>query len=478
MLFNSIKFFIFFPLVTALYYILPHRFRWFLLLAASCYFYMTFIPIYILILIITILIDYFAGILIEKASDKNKKLLLVISIISTCMVLFIFKYFNFFTSNFNSIAQLIHWNYSIETLNLILPIGLSFHTFQSLSYVIEVYRGNQKAERNFGIYSLYVMYYPQLVAGPIERPQNLLHQLHEEHFFNSKKFIEGLKLMIWGFFLKLVVADRAAIYVNAVFNNIPQHDGLTFSAATVLFSFQIYGDFAGYSLIAIGASRTMGIELMQNFNRPYFAYSIREFWRRWHISLSTWFRDYVFFPVLTTISSKLKSEKVFYIKSDLFLYIVASSVTWLLTGLWHGANWTFVIWGSLHGIFLIIDVIVNKKKKRNIFNIFLTFVMVNFAWIFFRARTVTGAFTVIKDIFTKPGKLFMPPGDDIVAPVYAIIAILILLIVEIKKEFFNNLFSFSQNKYESVRLLYYTILLFIILYLGVFDGGQFIYFQF
>jgi len=466
MLFNSIQFLIFFPLVTALYYILPHKFRWVMLLAASCYFYMTFIPVYILILIVTILIDYFAGIMIERTSDKKKrKLFLIISIISTCLVLFVFKYYNFFTSNFNIIAQKIHWNYSIESLKLILPIGLSFHTFQSLSYVIEVYRGHQKAEKNFGIYSLYVMYYPQLVAGPIERPQNLLHQIHEKHIFNSKKVIDGLKLMLWGFFLKLVVADRAAIYVNAVYNNVPQHDGLTFLAATFLFAFQIYGDFAGYSFIAIGASRAMGIGLMQNFNRPYLSSSIQEFWKRWHISLSTWFRDYVYIPLGGNRVSKQR-------------WLFNLFITFLISGLWHGANWTFIIWGSLHGMYLIIDILFKRKGKKTFFNIMITFILVNFAWIFFRANTTSDAFTIVKDIFLKPGKLFIPANEDVIVPVYSIIAIFILLIVEIKKEYFDTLFSFSRNKYETVRLLYYALLLFIILYIGVFDGGQFIYFQF
>ena len=437
-----------------------------MLLTASCYFYMAFMPIYILILLITILIDYFAGILIERTlNQKKKKLLLVLSILSTCLVLFVFKYFNFFTSNFNFIAQTLHWNYSIETLSIILPIGLSFHTFQSLSYVVEVYRGHQKAEKNFGIYSLYVMYYPQLVAGPIERPQNLLHQFHEKHNFNSSKFIDGLKLMLWGFFLKLVVADRAAIYVNAVYNNVPQHDGLTFIAATILFAFQIYGDFAGYSLIAIGASRTMGIELMQNFNRPYFSSSISEFWKRWHISLSTWFRDYLYIPLGGNRVSKPK-------------WLFNLFITFIISGLWHGANWTFILWGAFHGVYLIVDVLLNRKGEKSFLNIIITFILVNFAWIFFRANTISDAFSIVSDIFLNPGKLFIPSNEDVVAPIYSVIAILLLLIVELKKEYFDSLFSFSQNKYEFVRLVFYSLLAFIILYIGVFDGGQFIYFQF
>jgi alginate O-acetyltransferase complex protein AlgI len=328
-----------------------------------------------------------------------------------------------------------------------------------------VYRGHQKAEKNFGIYSLYVMYYPQLVAGPIERPQNLLHQFHDVHIFNANKFIDGLKLMVWGFFLKLVIADRTAIYVDSVYNNVPYHDGLTFIAATVLFAFQIYCDFAGYSLIAIGASCTMGIDLMQNFNRPYFAHSIQEFWRRWHISLSTWFRDYLYIPLGGNRVSKHR-------------WLFNLFITFVISGLWHGANWTFIMWGALHGIYLIIDVLLDINRKRNFFNILLTFVLVNFAWIFFRANTISDAFTIIADIFMKPGKLFIPDNADVAVPIYAVIAISMLIIVEFKKEFFDSLFSISRNKFEIVRMSYYSLLIFIILYLGVFNGGQFIYFQF
>lgn len=286
MLFNSFQFLLFFPIVTLIYFLLPHKYRWFHLLVASCVFYMFFIPAYILILFITIFIDYFAGIWIEKSTNQGKKkTYLILSIISTCLFLFIFKYFNFFTDNFNGIAQLIHWNYSLKTMAIILPIGLSFHTFQSLSYVIEVYNGNQKAEKHFGIYSLYVMFYPQLVAGPIERPQNLLHQFYEKHEFDYVRVSNGLKLMAWGLFKKVVIADRLSVFVNQVYNNPYDYKGLSLVVATIFFTFQIYCDFSGYSDIAIGSAQVMGFKLMDNFNRPYFSKSISEFWKRWHISL-------------------------------------------------------------------------------------------------------------------------------------------------------------------------------------------------
>ena len=336
MLFNSFHFFFFFIIVTSLYFLFPHKFRWALLLAASCYFYMAFIPVYILILGFTIVIDYFAGIWLEKSEGKKRKYFLIASLIANIGVLAIFKYYNFLNNNLSDLLNSFGYNNSIPNLSIILPIGLSFHTFQAMSYTIEVYRGNQKAERNFGIYSLYVMFYPQLVAGPIERPQNLIHQFYEKHYFDYERVVEGLKLMLWGLFMKLVIADRLAIYVNAVYNNSAQHSGITLLVATVFFAFQIYCDFAGYSSIAIGAARVMGFNLMTNFNRPYFSTSISEFWKRWHISLSSWFKDYLYIS--------LGGNRVSIPRWYLNLFIV-----FVISGLWHGANWTFIIWVRLMG---------------------------------------------------------------------------------------------------------------------------------
>lgn len=389
MLFNSIQFLFFFPIVFLLYWMLPHKYRWIMLLIASCYFYMSFIPIYISILALTILIDYFGGRMIERSQEKFKKVYLIISIVSTCTVLFVFKYFNFFNSNVMALANFLHWNYPVEGLKLILPIGLSFHTFQSLSYVIEVYRGKQKAEKNFGIYSLYVMFYPQLVAGPIERPQNLLHQFHEKHEFSYQNVVSGLQLMLWGFFKKVVIADRLSSAVNAAYNNPSGMSGLTLIIATVLFTFQIYCDFSGYSDIAIGVAKTMGFDLMKNFNKPYLSKSIKEFWTRWHISLSTWFRDYVYIPLG---GNRVENSKI-------YLNIL---IVFLLSGLWHGASWTFVLWGLLHGIYMIIGQ-STKKFRGEIYNklnvdprilpvailkVLITFSLICFSWIFFRANSL------------------------------------------------------------------------------------------
>jgi len=335
MLFNSFTFLIFFPVVVAVYFAIPHRFRWAWLLAASCYFYMAFIPVYIFILFFLIAIDYVAGILIEGAEGTRRKWYLVMSIVANVGMLAVFKYFNFLNANARAVAEVFHWPYGLPALNIILPIGLSFHTFQAMSYTIEVYRGRHKAERHLGIYAIYVMFFPQLVAGPIERPQNLIHQFREVHDFDYDRVTEGVKRMAFGLFMKVVIADRLADYVNPVYNNPYTYEGLTLVIATIFFALQIYCDFAGYSQMAIGAAEVMGFKLMRNFNRPYLSRSISEFWSRWHISLSSWFRDYLYIPLG---GNRVAPLRWYY---NLF-------VTFLLSGLWHGANWTFVIWGALN----------------------------------------------------------------------------------------------------------------------------------
>jgi len=434
---------------------------------------MFFIPAYILILAVTIVIDYTAAIYISNSEGKTRKYFLIISIVSTCLVLFIFKYFNFFNANFSLIASFLHLKYPVKFINIILPIGLSFHTFQSLSYVIEVYRGNQLPEKNFGIYSLYVMFYPQLVAGPIERPQNLLHQFYEKHNFEFRRVSEGLKLMLWGLFKKVVVADRLAIYVNAVYNNSEHHTGLSLALATIFFAFQIYCDFSGYSDIAIGSAKVMGFELMTNFRRPYFSRSISEFWKRWHISLSTWFRDYLY---ISLGGNRVSPYRRYF---NLFM-------TFVVSGFWHGANWTFVIWGGLNGVYLILEIWLNDVREwlfkssflRIITNyvlpILITFVLSCFAWIFFRANSLEQSVKIISKIGRLDGPLFM----DSPTMIYSFIGLFILFLVEFEEEY--SLFSISllNNKKMAIRFGTYIFLIITILVLGVFDGGQFIYFQF
>lgn len=447
-----------------------------MLLVASCYFYMAFIPVYILILGGTIIVDYFAGILLENTEGKKRKYFLIASIIANVGVLAVFKYYNFLNDNLSVFLNSLGYTNTIPELSIALPIGLSFHTFQAMSYTIEVYRGKQKAERHFGIYALYVMFYPQLVAGPIERPQNLLHQFYEKHKFVFNRVVDGLKLMVWGFFMKLVVADRLAIYVDAAYNNPGQHTGLTLIIATVFFAFQIYCDFAGYSNIAIGAARVMGFKLMTNFNTPYFSSSISEFWKRWHISLSTWFKDYLY---ISLGGNKVSIPRWYF---NLFFVFAVS-------GLWHGANWTFIIWGALNGFYLVFAIISDKWRTKagqlfrlykipgvnHILQVFITFLLVCFSWIFFRANNVHDAFLIIDKIFTFAGPVYYPNFQQVF---YCIAAILLLLLIEIRQTYYlHSQLPFKSGNWVSEQLSYGALLL-IILLVGVFDGGQFIYFQF
>lgn len=474
MLFNSFDFLLFFPIVCLLFFSSPQKFRWVVLLLASCYFYMYFIPIYILILAGTIVIDYFAGLLIENSKAKKRKLYLVISIITNISVLCVFKYYNFFIENIELVLSSLGQKNSLTYLSILLPVGLSFHTFQAMSYTIEVYRGNQKAEKHFGIYALYVMFFPQLVAGPIERPQNVLHQFHEKKVFSFDNFAQGSKLMLWGFFMKVVVADRLSIYVNAVYNNVENHTGISLLLATIFFTFQIYCDFAGYSYIAIGCAKIMGFDLMTNFRRPYFAKSISEFWKRWHISLSTWFRDYLYLPLG---GNKVSKNRWYF---NLFF-------VFLVSGIWHGANWTFLIWGALNGFYLVFAILTQKQRDRfnsllfksedNFFLMFFkigtTFLLSAFAWIFFRANHVNDAFLIIRKIFTDTNfKLFLNWEVFFAAA----IGLILLFLKELREEYFLNKFNIFKN--TKVRLTIYAFLIVLIILFGVFDSGQFIYFQF
>ncbi len=490
MLFNSFQFLLFFPIVTILYFVIDHKYRWVLLLVASCIFYMAFIPVYIFILFITIIIDYWAGILIEDSKiAKKTKRYLVVSILSTCLVLFIFKYFNFFNANFSLLAKQFHWNYPIGMLNIILPIGLSFHTFQSLSYVIEVYRGKQKAERHFGIYALYVMFYPQLVAGPIERPQNLLHQFYEKHQFEYQRVTDGLKLMAWGLFKKAVIADRIAIYVNTVYGHPSQYLGVPLILATVFFAIQVYCDFSGYSDMAIGAAKVMGFNLMKNFDNPYFSSSVTEYWKRWHISLSTWLRDYIFMPLA-----------IKYRDWGVFGGIIALFITFFISGLWHGASWTFIVWGLLHGMAMSFELITEKTRKKMMkasaiykyIRVVMTFAFICFTFIFFRAASIQNAVFIVShlfdgttqyfqqmivgDLFNINQNVFLPIGGKF-EMIIAIFSLTILIVVQ-SIQTRGSILMFVNQKPIAFRWgLYLSMTLFIIFFRA--DAAtSFIYFQF
>ena len=482
MLFNSLQFLFFFIVVTILYYALPYRWRWKMLLVASCVFYMAFIPAYIFILLTTILIDYYMGIVIARSTGRKRLVCLQISIVSTCLVLFVFKYCAFFGMTVRELQGLLGVAQTFPITHIILPIGLSFHTFQSLSYVVEVYRGKQEPERNFGIYSLYVMFYPQLVAGPIERPQNLLHQFHEDHRFELSNLAIGLRMMLWGLFQKMVIADRSAVYVNNVYNLWNRESGLALLFATLLFAVQIYADFAGYSNIAIGCARVMGFKLMTNFNHPYFARSYGEFWKRWHISLSTWFRDYVYIPLG---GNRVGTARLYF---NLF-------VTFAISGLWHGANWTFVIWGALNGVFLIVEHafagigwhypanLAGRVLRRGV-----VIAGICFAWIFFRAQSLHAALYIIARIATDTTltrqsiatAVSQFAGDISSVAVCAITLLLIAIMfaLEYGKEY---IFPNAQQVYlASLKYQFAsTVLLFqLIMLFGILRASAFVYFQF
>lgn len=479
MLFNSLEFAIFFPIVVGLYFSLPQKARTWLLLLASCVFYMAFIPAYIVILFVTIAIDYVAGIYLERCQGRARRLWLITSIISTCFVLFVFKYFDFFTGNFVGLANFVGWRLPPLAVHIILPIGLSFHTFQSLSYVMEVYWGRQKAERNFITYATYVMFFPQLVAGPIERPQNLLHQFSERHEFDAARVADGLKRMGWGFFKKLVVADRLALYVNDVYAAPQSFNGLQLTLATIFFAFQIYCDFSGYSDIAIGAARVMGFRLMENFNTPYYSRSIAEFWHRWHISLSTWFRDYLYFPLGGNRVGKLVWARNIFI-------------TFAVSGLWHGANWTYVVWGVLNAAYILAGRATHGMRSSALGSIGLkegnllrtgiqvacTFSLACVGWVFFRARNLGDAAYILTHFWRNWDFGSIKTEQFLLRQMpVAIGAILLLELLQLLNGRVR-LTNFAAKIPLAPRWALYLSFTFGVILFGVFRHAQFIYFQF
>ncbi|MEQ1676526.1 MAG: MBOAT family O-acyltransferase [Chitinophagaceae bacterium] len=417
---------------------------------------------------ITILIDYFAAIRIEDGKTaKTKKNMLLLGIVNTCLVLFVFKYYNFFIDSFNflGLTHIPHWE-------IILPVGLSFHVFQSLSYVVEVYRGNIKAERNLLNYANYVMLFPQLVAGPIERAQNLLPQLRNcDQKITYQDFLTGFTRFFWGLFKKLVVADTIGSFVDGIYSTHSDQTGGLLLLATVFFAIQIYCDFSGYSDMAIGVARMMGFRFKENFNLPYFATSITAFWRRWHISLSTWLRDYLYIPFGGNRKGKWATYK------NLML-------TMLIGGLWHGASWNFIIWGGLHGVYLSVEkaLSLGKRKASNILSRLsgwlLTFTLVCFAWIFFRAVGLQQATDIITSIFTDTSiNNFRSIDKMVIAPILN--GIVLLIIIEwliIRKFSFDAIF---ETKYGDTLLAgFSTFLLLYVFLFGNSNNNQFIYFQF
>lgn len=497
MLFNSIHFLIFFPIVLLLFLIVPKKLRCPVLLIASYYFYMSWNPIYALLIFFSTFSTYIAGIVVAKGQEKGNKKLKVTAVAVTIVInlgiLFLYKYFNFAIDSINQVLSALNVEIINNPFDLLLPVGISFYTFQALGYIIDVYRGTTTAEKSLLKYALFVSFFPQLVAGPIERSGNLLEQIRtidKKKLFSYRRITNGLIVMLWGFFMKMVIADRIANVANYAFDNYWNLDSFALVMGTIAFAIQIYCDFASYSIIAIGAAQVMGFELMENFNVPYCATSIKDFWSRWHISLSTFFKDYLYFPLGGSRKGKGRT----------YLNLM---IVFLVSGLWHGANWTFVIWGAIHGIYQIVGRMTSPARNKiydklgvdrkafsfKFFQIVTTFTLVCLAWIFFRAESIGEAFGYISRIFTQAdiwsvfnGSIYSI-GLDRPEMNIAILSVVVLFLVDMQRYRHGLRIDQALEKENLVfRWLVISGLLAAVIIFGAygpsFNAQDFIYFQF
>ena len=464
MLFNTIDFIFFLPVVVIIYYSLSQKGRWILLLLASYFFYGSWNLNYLAFIVISTLIDYACGLKMDKVDSKEKKRpFLILSLVSNLGLLFFFKYYNFFAYNLNSG---ISSNFPILE-NVILPVGISFYTFQTLSYSVDVYHGRQKAESHLGYFALYVSFFPQLVAGPIERFSNLTPQFKTEKRLNYENISNGLRLILFGLFVKMVIADNVSGIVEQVYETPLSYSSWDVLLSSFLYSFQIYSDFFGYSTIAIGSARLLGINVMDNFKTPYLSRNIAEFWQRWHISLSTWFRDYIYYPMGGNRVNKFK----WYL--NIFTIFIVS-------GIWHGANWTFIFWGALFGLIYILEKLISKyiplPKKNGIVNTVLvlkTFILTTLIWVFFRSQSIDEAFQFLARIF----EFSSDSKAELMIPSYVWFSLIIFIVSEFL--LFNSRFDEKLDKIAfPIRWSIYSILLFSILVFSGVDDFPFIYFQF
>ena len=471
MLFNSLAFLVFFPAVCLLYWLLPTKYRNGFLLLASYYFYMSWKPAYGLLILFSTLVTWWSGISIGKQPEgRMKKTILLAALLSNFSLLFFFKYWGFFGESVNYLLEGWHLRVHFPFSSILLPIGISFYTFQTVAYVIDVYRKEIEPERDILIYALFVSFFPPLVAGPIERAQSLMPQFRLPRSFDDEQFLEGIKTMAWGYFMKLCIADRISPYVDAVFDNYRMHNGNSLLLGTFFFTFQIFCDFGGYSLIAFGAAQCLRFRLTTNFKRPYLSPNVQIFWRRWHCSLSSWFMDYVYIPLGGN-------------RCRLPRHLLNLLLTFAISGWWHGANWTFLSWGILHGIFMICSVLIRRvtpKAKpggswRTVMNVVFTFVLVLFGWIFFRASSMSTAWIILKKIFTEHGALYK--GQGVPELLLAFVCIGLLMFKEIKDEMGLNI-HFIHSKNTLVGTVSLALLIAWILLTGEFSGNAFIYFQF
>lgn len=498
MLFNSTEYMIFLPAVLLVYFVIPKKVKQLWLLAASYFFYMCWNAKYALLILASTVITYTSGILIERIKNssadeaektKKKKWVVAFSLIINLGILFIFKYLNFAVETAAGLLSVFGVHWTVPQFDIILPVGISFYTFQALSYTIDVYRDEIRAEKNFITYALYVSFFPQLVAGPIERSKNLIRQLKEPKKFQFESFREGVLLMIWGFFLKIVIADRIGMFVDTVYGNYQQFGGYYLIVATILFAFQIYCDFAGYSYIAMGTAKTLGVTLTDNFNAPYYAVSITDFWRRWHISLSSWFRDYVYFPLGGNRRGTVRKQ-------------INKMIVFLLSGLWHGASLTYVVWGGINGLYQVIgdglrpvrDKVVKvcglhrESFGHKLFQVLFTFVLIDFSWIFFRARTISEAFEIIGSIFSarNPWILFdgslYSCGLDFNDFWLTVVSLGVLLAADGFKRKGIVLRDKIAEQDAWFRIVFIALAILVLLVFGLYgpyyDAGKFIYFQF
>lgn len=497
MLFNSLEFMLFFPTVCLCYYLIPHRFRYLLLLVCSYFFYMCWNPTYALLMLTSTAITYASGLLItyaEKTEDprrreRKKKWFVALSFVSNLSILFFFKYFDFAADTVVRLLGMVNIQVQAPVFDVILPVGISFYTFQALGYTVDVYRKDIYAERNFLKYALFVSFFPQLVAGPIERSKNLLIQINEKHKFEFERVRDGLLLMLYGYFQKVVLAEYLAIAVNSVYDSYLERTGFQLLTATVLFAFQIYCDFGSYSNIAVGAAKVMGFRLMENFNTPYFAVSVSDFWRRWHISLSTWFRDYLYIPLGGNRKGRLRKQ-------------FNLMVVFVVSGLWHGASWHFVLWGFLNGAYQVVGEWLRPIRRwvmerlrvdeqafsHKVLRILITFGLVDFSWIFFRASGRQGI-EIVKRIFGLAGDFWFTWGDNLAAMgltyqtgILLVVCLLILFAADLCKYNGVCLIEWIGKQGIWLRWLIYYAAIFGILIFGVYgpgyDASQFIYFQF
>jgi len=483
MLFNSVDYLIFFPVVVALYFAIPSKWRWAFLLIASYYFYMCWKAEYVILILFTTLVDYFAALKMGQAtSRKKKKPWLVLSILVNLGMLAGFKYFNFFTESINLLFREINILHPLPLFHIILPVGISFYIFQSLSYTIDVYRGIKQPEKHAGKFALYVCFFPQLVSGPIERPNHLLPQIHQPRSFDQQRLVSGLKLMLWGFFKKLVIADRLGMFVSYVYENPAENKGLPVILATVLFAFQLYCDFSGYTDIARGSARILGYDLMINFNRPLIAKSLRDFWNRWHMSLTTWFRDYVLYSL-----PYIKEKKIVFGKIYRNLII-----TFLLMGLWHGAAWTFVIFGLFHGVLLVLETITENQRNRfyeltrindlpvlkNTLGMLTTFSILVFSLFFFRANSLSDSLLLLSNAvdfsnFRETIGYILKDNEVL----FGMLMVVCLLVAEYLHERYD-LIRYVSSRPLIIRWSVYIGFIFFVLLFGVLQKQKFIYFQF